>query len=425
MAKFNWPWQKVETKNARFVKPGEGIDFSGLMKELLRGHGNVTYSKVDEDQFIEQGWLKNPTVRGIIGHVQSASSKVKWKVVDKNGEEFNNPLLDELMMKPNPLVQGWSEFVSNSLMFEMLTGNSFILMDNTITEGGFNQGKPGAMINLPSQNVQIELSADGRFIKSYSLDYFAFQGDIPAEWVIHTRESNPDFDLDNRNSFLYGSSRLTSCMRALDTNNEIIDTLKSVYENGGPRGILGLKDKEAAAIFNEEQLKKIEASLQRNYKGGNNAGKFPINALDWNWTKIGADIRDLEVGMMLELTTKEICRAFNFPYIILSDGQSSFNNQNEAKKAMWENCILPRIYRIKEALECNLLPHFGDGLQLVCDLSEIAALKEDEEKKAKTLALSSWMTVNEKREAQGLEPIEGGDELSAPMFTMPQEDDET
>ena len=414
-----------ETKDARFIVPGEGQSWDGLMKELLRGHGNITYSKVDEEQFIEQAFLKNPTVRAIIGHVQSAASQIKWKVVDKNGEDYSDPLLDALLQQPNPIAN-WKQFISNSLMFEMLTGNSFILMDNQITMGGFNEGKPGALINLPSQNVQIDLSADGRYIREYHLDYFAFQADIPAEWMIHTRESNPDFDLDNRNSFLYGQSRLTPAMRALDTNNEIIDTLKGVFENGGPRGVLNLKNAEFAGMMSEEQLKKIEASLQRNYKGGINAGKFPINNMQWEWTKIGADIKDLEIGQMLEITSMEIARAYNFPYVIISDGQSSFNNQSEAKKAMWENVVLPRVYNLKEQLDARLLPLFGEGLEFVCDTSHVAALKEDEEKKAKVLSLSNWMTINEKREACGLEPVEGGDELDmpSPMAFMPNEEEE-
>ena len=429
---FGFGKQKVEVdtsdldqKGYRWTEKGEGKMFGGLMKELLRGHGNITYSKVDEDQFIEQGFLKNPTVRSIIGSVQSAAMQLKWKVIDKkSGEEVEHPLLDQLLNSPNPLCN-WKQFISNTLMFEMLTGNAFIMMDNEITMGGFNQGKPGALINLPSQNVQINLSGDGRYIKSYDLDYFAFQGDIPAEWIIHVRESNPDFDLDNRNSFLYGQSRLTSCMRALDTNNEIIDTLKGVYENGGPRGILGLKDATMGAIMNEVQLKKIEAQLQRNYKGGINAGKFPIHNLQWDWTKIGADIGDLQVREMLENTSMEICKAYNFPYVLISDGQTSYANQNEAKRAMWDNVIKPRIANIKEALDGQFLDKFGDNLEFSIDYSEVAALKEDELERAKRLSIANWMTINEKRECDGLEPIEGGDELPMPMPNMMGFEDNT
>ncbi len=425
MGLFNW--LTPETKSDRFVSPGKGIDVSGVMKDLLRGHGNITYSKLDEEQFVQEGWAKNPTVRGIIAKVQEASTQIKWRTVNGEGAEVENPLFNDLVRAPNA-INTWSEFVQDTLMFHMLTGNAFIVMDKSMTNPqGVTAGIPGALVNLPAQNVQINISPDRFFIESYDLDYLSFTGTLPAEDVIHLRESNPDHDFDERNSFLYGTPRLSSASRALDTNNEIIDTIRGVFAEGGPRGILGLKmgtDPLLANQLDEAQVKKIGAQLQKEYKGGRNAGKFPINNLQWEWTKIGADIGELQTKEMLEVTAIEICRSFNFPPMVLGLGNSTYENQKEASKDMWESVVLPRVYSLKESLNSRLMPLFGDDIFLDCDLSDVAVLKEDEDKKATQYSKMNFLTVNEKREAFGYDPVPDGDTLDDPMRAFGMNEDE-
>lgn len=416
---FNWPWGNVEVKEAAFVEEGQGLYLPPELSNLAINTGKQTYSQANSRAFVREGYLKNPTVRGIIGVTQDTSRQIKWVLVDKKtNEPVEDALFEDLMDNPSPQFS-WADFIANTLMYEMLDGNAFIYIgENAKSDNNINQGMPDFLLNLPATSVGIELSDDLKYIKHYDIDYVWVKGEYPADKVIHLRESNPDFDNNGGDTFLRGKSRLETAMRALETNNEIIDTLKGVYDNGGPRGILGLKAKDEFQTLNQEQIKRLEAAFERLYKGGRNAGKFPIDNLEWNWTKIGSDIKELMIKEMLESSAIEICRAYNFPPMMIGLGNSTYENQNEAKKELWENVILPRVYRIKEALNKRLVPMFNENYMLTCDLSDIKALKEDEEKKAKQYSLMSFLTVNEKREAFGFEPIEGGDELTMPMPPM-------
>ena len=90
---------------------------------------------------------------------------------------------------------------------------------------------------------------------------------------------------------------------------------------------------------------------------------------------------------------------FNFPSILISDGQSTFSNQKEAKKALWTNTIIPALQEIEDGLNAWLSPRFGDDLCLKFDINDIKELQEDIEKQANAITkLQNVITVNEAKQ---------------------------
>jgi len=104
--------------------------------------------------------------------------------------------------------------------------------------------------------------------------------------------------------------------------------------------------------------------------------------------------------------------------IAVSDDVNRANAETAAYSfARWT--INPKMRRIVEQLNEFLVPMFGDDLFL--DFEDPVPENAEMKIKKYTAGLndkSGWMTINEVREAEGMEPIEDGDEVyRAPIQT--------
>ena len=73
--------------------------------------------------------------------------------------------------------------------------------------------------------------------------------------------------------------------------------------------------------------------------------------------------------------------------------------------------VLPLAARVGHALAQWLAPQFGDGIRIVIDTDRIDALSADRAALWERVSSAAFLTLNEKREAVGYAPIEGGDRL--------------
>ena len=114
---------------------------------------------------------------------------------------------------------------------------------------------------------------------------------------------------------------------------------------------------------------------------------------------------------------KEICNALNFPIQLIGIESSTYQNAKEAKKALWENVIIPELCEIRAGLNRWLAPKFGKNLVLDFDLSEVDALQEDRLMRGKAIKeFAGMITINEARKMAGLQPLDvigefGGDDM--------------
>jgi phage portal protein BeeE len=88
-----------------------------------------------------------------------------------------------------------------------------------------------------------------------------------------------------------------------------------------------------------------------------------------------------------------------------------------ANRSFWRQTILPLVTRTAKAISGWLGPAFdeGAGLELRPDLDAIEALSTEREALWERVRVADFLTINEKRAAVGYEPVEGGDELAAPV----------
>ena len=119
-----------------------------------------------------------------------------------------------------------------------------------------------------------------------------------------------------------------------------------------------------------------------------------------SWVNFGLNAADVSLIEQYNASIKDLCNIYNVPVQLLNNtDSSSYNNQKEAKKALYQNVVIPELIKIKDELNRWLVPKFGDNLCIEFDFSVIPELQEETEKVVEQLSKAWWITPNEKRAA--------------------------
>jgi hypothetical protein len=229
-------------------------------------------------------------------------------------------------------------------------------------------------------------------VQKYRIEY---QGayDIPADDICHIKDFNPYYD--GTGSHLYGQSPLRAGLRSLTTNNEAVQTGVKYLQNQTARGILTsdegdmnevqaqqLKDKFRKSLSRMRIMQGMLLSLRKNYR----------------WVNFGLNAADVSLIEQYNASIKDLCNIYAVPVQLLNNTESStYNNMKEAKKALYQNCVIPELNKIRDELNRWLVPKFGDKLFIDFDYSAIPELQEENEKVVDQLSKAWWVTPNEKR----------------------------
>lgn len=400
----------------------------------------------NKKNLIESGYQKNATVYSIVNYIINASLVIPAKVYEVTdrgalkdyksltsgsfgdttiGKAYNSrhralkPSFDSNLQKvmdnPNPDM-GYAQFMSEIIGFFELTGDTY--MQGVSPSTGTNAGRIGQLYPLPAHLMEIIIGEDiNNPIEGYQIKYFDYRSDskLPYDQVAHVKTFNPDYQVDG--SHLYGQSPLTAAMRNLTINNESIDTGRNFLKNQGVRGVLSSDD---MGMLTKEQVSQLKDAYKAKYQGSDNAGDIMITNHMFKWINMGLPASDVALIEQYNLSKKDIAAAYNFPSLLLNDtAEFSVSTYREAKKQLYLQRIIPDLCLIRDELNRWLTPTYnsnGKEYYIDFDYTTVPELQEDMEKVTKQLNVSYWQTPNEKRIAQGLDPLEkeGMDDVYIP-----------
>ena len=397
-------WDKLESK--QISKPQLRAD-AQAHAALFHGF-NVLATQDEKDRdFVERGYQYNPTVYAIITQTIKAASQVPWKVYKTraNGDkvEFHNGLLNSLLKKPNSWMT-WGDLMQEMVGFKMLQGDTYVWGINP-TGSSINAGKPVSLWPLPSQHVQIHTDTM-RGISGYSLDYRGSGDweDIDADNVMHLKDWNPDYDEEG--SHLRGQSPLRALVRTLRMNNRAIDTGNAYIENVGSRGLLFDESGDDMEDLSKAQVDKLQSNYNQKHGRVENANQIAVTNGKFGFLNLMATSADIALLEQYGATKQDICNAFNFPSLLIGEGQGTYENQNEAKKAFWNDVVIPILTEIMDGLNCWLLPKFGENIHMEFDLTGVHAVQEDKLMRGKAIKeFAGMITINEARKKSGEPPF--------------------
>jgi len=380
---------------------------------------SIVWNPENDDTYIRDGYRKNATIYSIVNIITNAATTIPFQIYEKVNEnevkrykaltsgsvdansiykanlirknamvELEGTELHKLLERPNA-AQSYSSWISELIAFGKLTGNRYIY--GIAPETGINQGKYKELYVMPSQIMEIVSGGIMQPVQKYRIEY---QGayDIPAEDICHIKDFNPYYD--GTGSHLYGQSPLRAGLRSLTTNNEAVQTGVKYLQNQTARGILTSDEGD----LNEVQAQQLKDKFRKNFQGANNAGDVIITPKKLSWVNFGLNAADVSLIEQYNASIKDLCNIYAVPVQLLNNTESStYNNMKEAKKALYQNCVIPELNKIRDELNRWLVPKFGDKLFIDFDYSAIPELQEENEKVVDQLSKAWWVTPNEKR----------------------------
>lgn len=382
---------------------------------------SVVFNPENDYTYINDGYRKNSTVYSLINIITKAATTVPYHIYRKVNEhdlkryksitsgtmnnfaihkasmlqkhaleEVEHTALHELLDRPNP-AQSFNTFLTEVVAFGKLTGNRYIY--GIAPDTGQDAGKYKELYVLPSQVVEIKAGGLMKPVESYRITY---NGDhvIPAEAVLHIKDFSPY--MDGTGSHLYGQSPLRAGLRTLTTNNEAVLTGVKYLQNQSARGVLMSDEGD----LNEVQAQQLKDKFRQNYQSSRNAGDIVITPKKLSWVNFGLNASDLSLIEQYNASIKDLCNIYNVPVQLLNNTESAtYNNMAEAKKALYQNCVIPELVKIRDEINRWLVPKFGADLFFDFDFTAIAELQEETENIVNQISQSWWLTPNEKRQA--------------------------
>jgi len=337
-----------------------------------------------------------------------ALASIPWLLyTEKGGDELDrHPLLD-LLAHPNPR-QGGSEFIRNVEAYLQLNGNSYTYAPpNTLTG-------PKELYSLrPDMTQPIEGNAEN------PVAYYMYSGKwgstrIAPEDMMHLKCFNP---MDE----IRGMSPLLAAALAIQQNNEShVWNVATLQHGGRPSGVLSTQGN-----LNDKQADRMRKDMKDKYSGAANASKIMVLEAGMSWTQVGMTAEEMSWLEGIKLSAREISLVFGVPPEIVGDSSNkTYSNYQEARKAFWQETVLPEAYNLRDELNNWLAPKFkkkgGKDLYLDINIDAIDALQEDRTAMWNRLNATNWLTINEKRQAAGYDAIgSDGDVIFVPATNLP------
>ena len=382
---------------------------------------SVLWNNENDDSYITQGYQKNATIYSLINLITKAATTIPFQVYEKTNEndykrykaltsgmmdaasiqkasllqknalvELQDTELHKILERPNP-AQSYNAWLTELIAFGKLTGNRYIYGIGPDT--GSNVGKFTELYVMPSQVMEIISNGIMEPVSKYKLEYNGTKY-IDASEICHIKDFNPYYD--GTGSHMYGQSPLRAGLRSLTTNNEAVQTGVKYLQNQTARGLLTSE----MGDINEVQAQQLKDKFKRQHQGSDNAGDIIITPNKMSWVNFGLNATDVSLIAQYNASIKDLCNIYNVPVQLLNNtDSSSYNNMKEAKKALYQNAVIPELIKIKDELNRWLAPKYGDKLCIEFDFSVIPEMQEETEKVVDQLSKAWWITPNEKRSA--------------------------
>ena len=399
------PPERVRSVGSFFIKTMGLFDSFKTKKEFTPGIGGIRdlfggrfFGGASDNIDLYKGW----TYRAISIIAEGVSdSRLRLYKRGKNGtndeEIFDHELLS-LLENPNPEMSG-SDLLEWISSFLDLEGDSFLYKSKV----GM---KTTELWPLRSDWVKVTPSTDKvRLIGGYSY----YNGDktitLDIDEVIAFREFNPRF-IDKKDA-LRGYSTLKATKELIEEDNTIKAWNKKFFENGAtPNGVL-----EYDGELNDKQKRRIELGWKKQQEGQDNVGKTAILSGGLRYKQTQLSQRELAFIEQRKLDRDDIFLMFGVPKGLLMAEDVNLANSKTALWAFARFTLKPRLKKIERVLNNTIVKEYGEDLYLEFDnpVPEDRVQIVDEYSKG----VNQWLTPNDIRREEGLEELEGGDELNS------------
>lgn len=314
------------------------------------------------------------TLFAIVNRLANDTSAQCWKLYMKQkdtrrryahtGMDDRKEVIDhmalKLLNKPNP-------FMTTQLFIEItqqhidLAGESFWAV---VSEYGI----PYELWPLRPDRMTIVCDAE-----EYLTGYVYTTPDgrkvpMETEQIIHLKMPSPV-------DIYRGASPVSAILPDLESSRLSSEWNRNFFKNSAvPGGVIHVENRLSDEDFYEMMLR-----WREQHKGVANAHRAAVLDNGGKWVPTSMTMRDMQFAELREVSSQVIREAFGFPKFKLGDVDDVNRANADASERMYARSLLkPRLERIKQALNTQLLPLFGStgmGIEFDYDSPE----PEDEE----------------------------------------------
>lgn len=364
-----------------------------------------------------QAKLMQEAVNWVFACISRISESViseDWKLYKKTGkspddwtEVDNSPFLD-LMHRPNSWMTG-SDLVQMWSQHEDLTGNAYWLFDGVTDE----KSMPTAIYPLNPAHMTVKIGfipgqPDG--IVGYEFMSGASKKTFKPYEILHFRRTNP-------NDLYRGMGPTEASMSSVDTDNWMREWNRRFFQNSAIPGVI-LETEESSP----EAIRLLRESFEDRHGGVERAHKTIALPKGVKLAERGYAQKDLDFVESRAKNRDEILAAFGVPPIVLGMGLGESINRATAETQEYvyaKYTIRPKLRRFEECINEFLLSRFGDDLVIEFDDPVPQNTEQNLAMYSAALGGNPYMTINEVRAREGLDPIKNGDMVMGSVIQQP------
>jgi HK97 family phage portal protein len=401
---------------------------SPVFAEIGRSASAGTRNTADRYwQYSAEGYELCPIVRQCVSLKATNVTAFAWRLLTPDGEEVTDHPILELLRRPN-VTQTEIEFWEQVLLFLDCGGGA------PLHASGANMRHepvgPGAAASRPG------LVSELYTYRPDQVEIFTGRTGVPAKYEWSGGGQRVTFPVDpitgnsvirimrhanarGGDPYRYGTPPIQTAAMNIDMYNEATRWNKNLLLNKAqPPGYWGPTDGNAYTV---DQVRQINQMIAEEFAGSDNAGHTPfVGSMEWHSTGLGPE--DMSFRDTVEHASREIAKSFGVPSLMLGiPGDNTYSNYEKALEAFWTQTMLPLGQRLLDTLNAWLVPMWDPSMRLDIDRDQIVALEPVRAAKWDQVKSADFMTINEKREAVGLPPIDTpeADELMVPANVLP------
>jgi HK97 family phage portal protein len=365
-----------------------------------------TQKKVDPAKALEvyTGWVY-ASIRAIAKEIGSIELRLFKSKAGDDEQIFEHELLNLLSA-----VNGYQtkfEFFYLVAAYLEATGNAPIYLAGA--EGA--EAKPDALHLLVPSKVKVLANREAfpPRVDGYEYRLGSKVHKFKPEQIIHVKYPDPNDPFE-------GIGTVQSIAQWVDADNYAMEFNRRFFLNGARIG--GFLESDAA--YTPEQLEYLKTSFEAAFKGVENAYKVLALPKGTKYEEGGKTQKDLDFANLMTIMRDRIIAGFTVPRTALGITDDVNRANAEATDYVFAaRTIRPIMRFVTDYLNEFLVPRYGDGLYLdfADPVPKDRAQLSDE--KVKALGGAPWRSANEVRAEEGLDPIEGGDDVLAPFSLQP------
>ena len=355
---------------------------------------------------IGAGYCDNPYIARCVDLIADTVSSLEPIVYDVEGNEVQEPRLKALLTRPNAL-DSWQSYVFESTADLVLNGNCYGL--EVVTIRGVEEIWP-----ISPDHMTAEETGDmTRPVREWIISNGTGAIRAPPERVIHAHRK---LDVNG----VYGISPLRPAGRSIRQQTSARKWNQSLMDNGAkPSVAIEVPEKMERWQFTE-----FMSRVREGHAGVSKAGSTMV--LDGGKKLSGSagfNARDMDYATGVTTSGREIAIALGVPPELVGDSANkTYSNAAEANKEFALHTVVPYANRLYGAISSKVCPSYPGVARIGFDASQIDGMRGDEAAMMSALQASTFLTVNEKRQRLGFEPVPNGDVILTGMGNVPLEE---